>query len=275
MKIHFIGTGSAGTLKNFHTNFMLEQNGKYLLLDCGAYAPLALDKAGFGYRDINAMYISHLHGDHCYGVETIGFNTYFDLPYRRNIKLYANGLLIPPLWQKCLSASMESIQRETPSLELYYQVFPVLTNDSFEWEGINFKPVQSVHIMNGYGIVPSFGVMITLPDGIKIYVTTDTQFAPAQLMDFMKEADLVIADCECFPFKSGVHANYMDWRTFPADIKRKMKLTHYQDFVLNSDYSDVNDEWKKKALDDGFLGFAYPREILDTDKQFINLENLR
>ena len=35
MRIGFAGTGSAFTMKNYQTNTLIEQNGKYLLIDAG------------------------------------------------------------------------------------------------------------------------------------------------------------------------------------------------------------------------------------------------
>jgi len=68
-----------------------------------------------------------------------------------------------------------------------------------------------------------------------------------------------------FKFGSGVHANYAQLAGYPsansvrlnADIKKKMWLSHYQDFVLaNKDMfgNDVN--WDEVAIEDGFAGFV-------------------
>ena len=89
--------------------------------------------------------------------------------------------------------------------------------------------------MNGYYIVPSFGLMVTdWKTNKKIFFTGDTQFCPNQIMDFYEQADLIIQDCEYLYFdgkavKSGVHAHYEDLKTLPNEIKAKMILSHYQD----------------------------------------------
>ena len=62
-------------------------------------------------------------------------------------------------------------------------------------------------------------------------------------MDFYKQADLIIQDCETTPFKSGVHANYSELVTLPLEIKTKMMLLHYQDiltvFVLQPSMAQI------------------------------------
>jgi ribonuclease BN (tRNA processing enzyme) len=72
-------------------------------------------------------------------------------------------------------------------------------------------------------------------------------------MDFYKSADHIVHDCECTPFKSGVHAHFDDLATLAPEVKAKMLLVHYQDVVL-----DKQDEWDQKAKDAGFIGFARP-----------------
>ena len=52
-----------------------------------------------------------------------------------------------------------------------------------------------------------------------------------QIMDFYKQADFIVHDCETTPFKSGVHANYLDLKTLPPEIKGRMILAHYSDKV--------------------------------------------
>jgi len=124
-------------------------------------------------------------------------------------------------------------------------------NGKFIWEGVEFHIVQSIHIIDEYSIVPSFGLMIHY-DGKKIYYTGDTQFAPNQILDFYKEADLIIHDCETTPFKSGVHANYLDLVTLPQDIKAKMMLQHYQDNVITADQIEG---WRNSSKEAGFTAW--------------------
>ena len=64
MKITFVGTGSAFTTKNFQTNTLISRNDKNLLIDAGGDIRFSLGKLGLSYKDINALYITHLHNDH-------------------------------------------------------------------------------------------------------------------------------------------------------------------------------------------------------------------
>jgi ribonuclease BN (tRNA processing enzyme) len=249
MKINFLGTGSAHCLKNFQTNILIEKNDKRLLFDAGSDAKWSLNEVGLSYLDIDAIYITHLHADHVGGIEDIAFCSYFDKRCQEKISLIGNNELIRDLWNNVLRGGLKSIQGKNTTLHDFFDVEMIKKNHHFFWEDIEFRIVQSIHIIDEYAIVPSYGVMACDPeDKQKVYFTGDTQHCPNQILDFYKQADLIIQDCETSPFASGVHAHYRELSTLPAEVKRKMLLVHYQDNVV-----DGFDEWTNKATQDGFL----------------------
>lgn len=273
MKFTFLGTGSAFTMKNYHANTMITQNGKNLLLDAGSDIRFSLRDAGLNYKNIDALYLTHLHSDHCGGCEYLAFTTYFDSSVKEKITLIGNNELIRDLWNNTLKGGLKSVQGKRTILDDYFDVQMIKRNGKFVWEDIEFHIVQSIHIMDEYSIVPSFGLMIKDPDTKKtIYYTGDTQFCPIQILDFYKEADLIIHDCECLPFKSGVHASFMDLITLPSEIKAKMMLHHYQDAVLADDQKD---KWESDAClsgfrqwSNGYFGFIPKGFSFDTKELF-------
>ena len=264
MKITPLGCGSAFTMKDFQSNLLIERNGKKLLIDAGTDIRFSLEKQGLSYKDIDALYITHLHADHIGGGEYLMFNSYFD-PTKDKINLIGHKSVLDLAW-KSWEPGASSIQGKVMDLYDYWDVSPLRDNGSFFWEGIHFDIVQSVHIMNGYSIVPSFGLMIHHPDNMmKIYFTSDAQFNPNQIKDFYNQADLVIQDCETSPFMSGVHAHYTELKTLDIKFKNKMWLTHYQDNVLN-DFEKINEE----ARNDGFIGFCKTgQDVLDLGNTII------
>ena len=218
MKIKFLGAGSAFTTKGWQTNLIIEENGKHLLLDAGTDIRWSLKEQGLSYKDIDAIYISHLHGDHVGGAECLGFCSYFDPNLPKPI-LYAHQNIVP----RILPPGMESLEGLIANIYTFFDVKALGDNASFLWQGILFEVVQSVHIMNGHAIVPSFGLIIHSPTSPKtIYWTSDSQYAPSQLIKFYEQADLIIQDCETYPFKSRVHAHYDDLKLLPPEIKAKM-----------------------------------------------------
>ena len=69
MKLTVIGGGDAfGSGGNMNTCFYLKATKTQLLIDCGATSLVALKKQGIEPADLNYILISHLHGDHFYGL---------------------------------------------------------------------------------------------------------------------------------------------------------------------------------------------------------------
>jgi ribonuclease BN (tRNA processing enzyme) len=258
MKLTFLGSGSAFTVGtgNYHSNMLLhDEKGNRLLIDCGSDARLSLHELGLSHRDIQAVYISHLHADHVGGLEWLAFTTRFD-PACKNKKvgLYVSEHLVNALWHKVLSGGLSSLQTEIATLASYFIVNPIKENSGFKWLQIDFKIIQTIHIISGFTVIPSYGLMFTL-QGKKVFITTDTQFAPAQIKDYYEIADIIFHDCETTVNKSGVHAHYSELATLPAQIKKKIWLYHYNPGALPD------------AKQDGFRGFVKKGQCFDFDDQ--------
>jgi ribonuclease BN (tRNA processing enzyme) len=259
MKITALGIGSAFAIyPNFQSNFLIEKDGKKLLVDAGSDVRHALNAQNLSYRDIDAVYISHLHTDHAGGIEYLAFCSYFD-PTKNKIDLYGHYDVLTQGWENTWSGGLASIQGRRVVLDDYFCCSRLSDNGSFIWQGIEFFIVQTVHIMNGYAIVPSYGLIFKDPDSLEtktIYMTSDTQFNPNQIRDFYNKADVIIQDCETAPYKSGVHAHITELQTLAPEIKAKMCLTHYQPNLIK------NEEVKEM----GFLGLCQPGIIYDSEK---------
>lgn len=69
MKIQFIGTGSGKTsLKRYHSSFLLSEDNKNILVDCGDGISRALLTQNINFTEIDSIIISHLHPDHYTGL---------------------------------------------------------------------------------------------------------------------------------------------------------------------------------------------------------------
>lgn len=267
MNIIFLGTGSAFTVENFQTNFILESENKRLLIDAGSDTNRALHTMGMNYNDITDLYISHLHGDHCGGVKHLAFSTYFDNE-KEKINLYGHDKTLSNLWNNILQGGLYSVNNERVQLKDYFNPRYIPNNGYFFWEKNSFELVQTTHIPNPSPEIITYGLFIRLYDvNKKIYFTADSQLVESQTMLY-DDADIIIQDCEYLyrngkSIYSGAHAHYEELKLLPNDIKRKMCLVHYQDIALK-------DSIYYQAIADGFIGFIKPStkyEILE----FINL----
>lgn len=250
MILAFAGVGSAFTTQDYYQSNMVITDPKSnlnLLIDCGSDIRFSLAELKMNYKDIDSVYISHLHADHIGGLEYLGFCTLFD-PSCNKPKMFLVEELVDDLWRS-LQSGMQSHEGLILNLNSFFDVKSIKINNSFKWNDYNFTPVQTVHVMNGYKIVHSYGLII---DGSKkTFITTDTQFCPRQIERFYKEADVIYQDCETSKFRSNVHAHYDDLKTLEESVKKKMWLYHYQ----------PNPTQDAKA--DGFAGFIHKGQQFD------------
>lgn len=257
MKLTFVGVGGAFTERYFQSNMVLEIGGERMLIDAGSDARHSLRAAGISYRDLQAVYISHLHADHAGGMEWLCLKTMFDPGFvdaagaHRKLRLYMRSSMAPGLWEMLRSGC--ALPNVKTSLKTFFDTRLCAKNKPFEFGGVKFRTVQTVHYTNDTEIVPSFGLFWTTPSGKKVFLTTDTQFVMQPILSFCKAADIIFHDCETSPFRTGVHAHYEDLKTLPADLKRRMWLYHYSD-------GDLPD-----AVADGFAGFIKQGQTFDLD----------
>jgi ribonuclease BN (tRNA processing enzyme) len=263
-KLLFLGSGSAFTIgdDNFQSNmFFISDTGKKILLDCGSDIRFSLHRFNYSYLDITDIYISHLHADHVGGLEYVGISSKFD-PRCEKPNLYLSKELASELWERSLSGGMKSVSNDINNLESFFKVHQVEKNSYFIWENTKFYLIRVIHVDNGYFLMPSYGLFFEV-DGLKVFLTTDTQLRLELHQELYEKADLIFQDCEIAPFPTTVHAHYQELAELPATIKKKMWLYGYQPGALPD---------SKK---DGFLGFVKRGQMFDfSDLSSLGLEKI-
>ena len=264
----FLGTGSAlGTGGNWHSNMLFQDSDNedgVLLIDCGGDIRHSMDAAGFDVTSVDAVYISHMHGDHTGGLEWLGYASYFNPKYEGKPTLIAFDYLIDQIWQK-LEPAMKYLDDKIATLEDYFNVMPVSIDPttktaSFMWGETPFLLVPSRHVdIPGDDKMYSFGLSFMTKQEL-VWITTDSceaNFADnekwwdskpkSDMPEAYKEHTLIFHDCETIN-ASKVHSHYDNLKKFPTTIKEKMWLYHYQSHAIPN------------AEADGFAGLVKKNE---------------
>lgn len=110
-EINILGCGSATpTLRHLPTSQVVNIREKLFMIDCGEGTQLQYRKAGLSFSRLGHVFISHLHGDHCFGL--LGLISTFGLLGRTGpLTIHANPdlekILQPQLDYFCKFLSFE------------------------------------------------------------------------------------------------------------------------------------------------------------------------
>ncbi len=231
MKIRFIGVGSQFSGQELYQSNMVitSPTGKRLLIDCGGDARFALAECGLQLKDLDAVYISHLHADHIGGMEWLALNTYF-APERRRLPLFGEKNLLGRLWDHSLKGGLECLRLKRMELVDYFDCRALTVATPFLWEGIRMEMVEMHHIVGDHCSHNSYGLLMGAEESAcpSIFISTDAIFQPELLQVIAQRATLIFHDCETSPHQTQVHAHYDQLCTLPTAIRQKMWLYHYQ-----------------------------------------------
>lgn len=99
-KIHILGCGSAlPTLHHYASSQVVELRGKQFMIDCGEGTQMQLRRSRLRFTKLSAVFITHLHGDHCFGL--IGMISTFGLLGRTaKLDIYAPVALERMLYEQ-------------------------------------------------------------------------------------------------------------------------------------------------------------------------------
>ncbi len=176
--------------------------------------PMDVDK-------IDAMVLTHLHGDHASGVEGLAF--YFRYVLGRTLPIITHPTVAVPLWAKHLAGSMEwSVQEpgQPPvfrTADEFLEVIPLEENRTLKYGPFTLTCRPTIHN------IPTIALKVQAA-GRTLGYSADTAFDPS-LIDWLAPADLIIHEA------SGgfMHTPYEDLLTLPPALRQKMLLTHYPD----------------------------------------------
>lgn len=118
-KVHILGCGSATpTLRHAPTAQIVDLRDKLYMIDCGEGSQLQMRRYHIRFNRLNHIFISHLHGDHCFGlpglISTLGM-------LGRKGDLTVHG---PVGTENFLSPVLAQFCRELPFKVCYNQVDP-------------------------------------------------------------------------------------------------------------------------------------------------------
>ena len=224
LRLTFLGSGDAfGSGGRLQTCMLLESEGRRWLLDCGATSLVALRGAGVDPASIDAILISHLHGDHFGGVPFV----LLDGQFRRGTRpLLVAG---PPGVEARVTAAMDALFPGATGIQRRF------TTTFVEWQEREPIDVAGARVV-AYPVVhpsgaPPFALRVQAGGRTVVY-SGDTEWTDV-LVEAARGADVFV--CEAYTFERKIRF-HLDWATVAArraDLQcRRLVVTHMSEDVL-------------------------------------------
>jgi len=188
MKLVVLGSGSTVPHpKRASSGFWLETSGGTVLLDCSAPIPLRMAQEGLDWPNLDAIWISHFHLDHCGGLAPFlaGTKQSTSMKERKKpLRIFGpNGL-------KHLIAKIDEVN----NYRLLEQPFPVEIIEIKEHEKFAILPGVDAVALKTPHTDESLAIRIRDVDDRTIVYSADTGFSEA-VGAFGNDVDLLILEC--------------------------------------------------------------------------------
>jgi ribonuclease BN (tRNA processing enzyme) len=225
MRLTVVGCGDAfGSGGRSNTCFWLETATSTLVIDFGASALPALKARGLDPNRIDAIVLSHLHGDHFGGLPFLLLD--YQFLARRQRELTIAG---PPGTRARLDAALEVFFPRVSGTKwrFAWNVREIALDTDAEVLGHALRTTEVIHQSGA----PS--TALRLSDGERVFAYSgDTEWTDA-LLPIAAGADLFV--CECYAY-AGKMTGHMSWEVLQpriADLRAKrLMLTHMNPSML-------------------------------------------
>jgi ribonuclease BN (tRNA processing enzyme) len=219
VRVTFLGSGDFfGSGGRFQTCILVDTGESRLLLDCGASSLIAMRKAGVDPASIDAIVLTHFHGDHCAGVPWYVFDAMFVSRRSRPLTIAGpTGLRdrLAVVWNAILPGSAHLTPR-----------FPV---DYVELAPGRRQTVAgaAVRVWPAAHTPETSPLMVRVEaSGASLAFSGDTQWTE-DLLPLSDGADALIVECSEYRRRIPGHMSYTDIEAQRARIgARQVVLTH-------------------------------------------------
>jgi ribonuclease BN (tRNA processing enzyme) len=220
-----IGVGDAFSALHYSSAVAVESDGRWLLVDCPHPIRKVLRDASrssgveLDVGDFEAVLLTHLHADHCSGLEGYAYFSRFVL--QRRPLLVAHPSVLARLWER-LAAGMDSLSDPTDwisrsmRLDDYFEVAALDERGSVKVGGFEIACRPTRHHVFTTALRIRAG-------GRELGLSADTAHDPA-LIDWLAAADLFLHETG-----PGIHTPYAALAALPPEVRARMKLIHFPD----------------------------------------------
>ncbi|MCZ2722769.1 MBL fold metallo-hydrolase [Marinomonas sp. 15G1-11] len=197
MKIDVIGCGSAfSTINNTSSIIVKDNDENQWLIDCGPTVPRGIWERGIGPNEINVIYFTHIHPDHCSGLAAL-LNQWKSFERTEPLDIFCQLEQRKPLEQLLALAIW-------PENEISFEIHWNDIQMAFSWKHWQLATAKTQHEMDNCSL------RITLEDQVFFYSGDGRPTAATKAL--MQGADMAFQECASFEAleSSSSHGDYPD-----------------------------------------------------------------
>lgn len=238
VSVQFVGSGDAfGSGGRLQACISLRAASTHVLLDCGTSSLIGLARLGLAPASIDAVLVSHLHGDHFGGIPFLVLDQQFA---RRERPLMLVG---PPGLHDRVMQAMEVLFPGSSQVERRFELQTIELTERVR-TAVGALEVMAYPVAHASG-APAYGLRVVCDDKIVAY-SGDTEWTDS-LIEVADGADLFI--CEAYVFERSVkyHLSYAKLAEQRSRLRcKRLVLTH-----LSADVLDRRGEVEAELSEDG------------------------
>jgi ribonuclease BN (tRNA processing enzyme) len=226
MRVRFVGCGDAfGSGGRWQTCISVTSRGQHMLVDCGSTSLVALKAQGIDPGSIDAVALTHLHGDHFGGLPFLILDGQFS---RRTNDLTVLG---PPGTNARLAQAMEVLFPGSSQVERRFRVEVRELAPGGPAIPVGDLAVRAWPVVHACGAPP---LAVRVEDGSASFAYSgDTEWTPA-LIDAARDADLFAVEAYSYDKPIPYHLDYATVRPRLEQIgAARTVLTHMSAAMLN------------------------------------------
>lgn len=221
-----LGVGDAFSALYYSSCLAVNYGDSWMLIDCPhpirkmmAESKIRVKGQIFDINHIEGVALTHLHADHCSGLEGFAYACHFGL--KKKARLLLHTRVLDKLWPAHLAAGMEILLGEDgvyrpQSLRDYFDITTFDEKNQAQFGPFEIRCRRTIHH------IPTFGFLIRAGNKTLGY-SADTSFDPEHI-EWLSQADMIVHETNL-----GVHTPYEKLCALPLQLKSKMRLIHYTD----------------------------------------------
>jgi ribonuclease BN (tRNA processing enzyme) len=222
-----IGCGDAfGAGGRLQTSFHVRSAPSTFLIDCGTSTLIGMRRLGLEPSDIDAVFVSHLHGDHFGGLPWLVIDGHYVTKRKRPL-VVTGPRGIEERYLTAAEALYPDVTTNAPGFDLVFREYD--EQKPLDVGGVTVTPFEVKHPSGA----PPYALRLAL-EGKVVAFTGDTGWVDV-LCQVARDADLFISECFQYDVVLPIH---LDYATINANYARlnakRVLLTHMGEAMLSA-----------------------------------------